>query len=413
MNSFTENRLMNNLKRKTDQHTARYISLRTLLIAACILVVLCGVAYAAINWNSREYLTYTDEQGQTHTNEELISLAQPILKTFEGDALRVDIADAIFDGRSLVLTWTMQNKQTEGDLYLLLERAEGDSPSIFFGSGGQRAVTEVFISPGETVSSGITTLFHEPVDTDTFHVAFTYSVLKPLGEVVPIDGIYYDDESNPEEQYDAYTRHIDELIAQGKLPVTPDNTIALGSNYPENGDEMSYTETLLAAGTMELIEKVDVSFFIERNAVIQDLLPGGMPVERDNGDYILRVVRAEITPHMAAIDLERVFQSQEAVERFAPYYSFYSDSEEHGLLWDFDFVDETNSQWFINGSGSMSSYPNALPDGTWVWPCEYKMEVQHKPQVIKIIPQREDPESDTFNMISYSEEAIVLQVPEG
>ena len=412
MNNFIENRLANNLKKKPDQHTARYVSLRTLLIAACILAVLCGVAYAAITWNSREYLTYTDEQGQTHINKELISLAQPILKTFEGDALRVDIVDAIFDGRSLILTWIMQNKQAEGDIYLLLEKSEDYSLNLF-GQGDERSTTEVFISPGETVCSGKTTILQEPLDTDTLRITFSYSVLKPLGEVVPIDGIYYDDELDPQEQHDEYIRHIDELIAQGMLPVAPDNIIELGSNYPENGDKMTYAETLIAAGMMELIETVDVSFFIERNAVIQDLLPGGMPIEKDNSDYILRVVSAEITPHMVAIDLERVFQSQEAVERFAPYYSFYSDSEEHGLLWDFDFVDETDSQRFINRYGLMTDHPTALPDGTWVWPCEYKMEVQHKPQVIKIIPQREDPESDTFNMISYPEEAIVLQVPEG
>jgi hypothetical protein len=40
-------------------------------------------------------------------NEELVSLAQPVTQTFEGDALRINMADAIYDGRSLILTWTL------------------------------------------------------------------------------------------------------------------------------------------------------------------------------------------------------------------------------------------------------------------------------------------------------------------
>ena len=402
MNNQSETRLANSLNRKPIQHTVRRISMRSLLVAALILVLLCGVAVAAITWGSREYLTYTDEEGQTHANETLLELAQPVTKTFEGAALRMDVVDAIFDGRSLVLTWTMQNKQTEGDLYLVMERPEGDEPWLG-GQGGQLNADGLFVHPGEVVTSGITTLFDSPVDSDTLRVAFSYAVLAPTGEVVSIGGLNGDGGTNDD---DAYRRRIDDLNAEGKLVLAPDGVIELGGSIPENAAEVAYAELLVAAGKMERVETVEVAFTVENNAEVKNLLPDSSPIEKDNGDYILRVIKAELSPNTATFELERVFESREAAERYSSYYT-----QKAGPNWSFDFQNEDNSMWYFSGSGGGSDAPVALPDGTWVWTYEFNItQLQSMPKTITIIPLRDDPETGVLN-IPYPEEAIVLQVP--
>ena len=434
MSNQSEARLAYRLRRRPIQQTARRISLRSLLIAGLILALLCGVAVAAITWGSREYLTYTDEEGNQHVNEPLADLAQSISKTFEGSALRIDVVDAIFDSRSLILTWTMQNKQADRDIYLVLERPQGDEPWIS-GQGSQHNVDGLFIHPGEVVLSGITTLFDSPVDKDTLRVAFSYAVLSPTGEVVTMGGLDGVDGTNDE--YETYRQRIDDLNAEGKLVLAPDGVIELGSGIPETAAGMAYAEMLVAAGKMERIETVEVSFTVESNADVKNLLPddqpieedggdnvhrmvksefspnaavfelpGGQPIEKDNGDYILRVVKAELSPNAAIFELERVFANREAAKRYAPYYT-----KKAGPNWGFDFQDEDNSWWFFTGSGGGPDAPVALADGTWVWAFEYSItELQSMPKTITIIPLRDDPETGAFD-IPYPEEAIVLQVP--
>ena len=433
MDNQSETRLANSL-RKPIRGSVRRIPLRSLLIAALILVLLCGVAVAAITWGSREYLTHTDENGNQHVNEQLADLAQPISKVFEGSALRVEVVDAIFDGRSLVLTWIMRNKQTEGNLYLVMEKSQADAPWLS-GQGAQHNVDSLFIHPGEMVSSGITTLFDAPVDSDTLHVAFSYAVLSPIGDVVSIGGL--DGVGGTNDEYEAYRQHIDDLNAAGKLVLAPDGVIELGSSIPQNAAEIAYAELLVASGKMERIETVEVSFTVKSNVEVKNLLPdvqpieedngdnvhrvvkserssdgsvfelpGGQPIEKNNGDYILRVTKAELSPNAAIFELERVFESRQAVERYAPFYT-----KKAGPHWGFSFQDEDNSWWYFNGSGGGPDAPVALPDGTWVWTYEASItELQSMPKTITIIPLRDDPETGAPS-IPYPEEAIVLQVP--
>lgn len=404
MSDFSEYKLSQSLQKPSTRRTVRRFSARSLVLAALILALLCGAAVAAISWSSREFLSYTDKSGQEHANDALISLAQPVGKTFEGSTLRIDMVDAIFDGRSLIMAWTMQNKQSEGDVYLLLEQSQTSSAGLF-GQGSRRGADEIFISPGEVISSGMSTLFDSPVDADTFHVAFTYSVLAPKGDVVSI-GALSGDEPDGDAAYEAYAKQINDLNAQGKLVLAPDGVIELGNNFPENAEGMTRTELLVAAGKMELLETVEVSFTIDRNADVKNLLPSDKPIEQDNGDYILRVVKAELSANSATFELERVFQSQEAAERFAPYYT-----EKLGPYWGFAFEDETKSDWFFNGGGTNIGVPEARKDGTWVWTYEASLtQLQSTPKSITIIPLRDDTETGEFN-IPYPQEAIVLQVP--
>ena len=432
MSYQSETRLANNVRTRSVPRTVHRISMRSLLIAALILAVLCGVAIAAITWSTRNYLTYTDEDGQAYANEDLIGLAQPVFKTFEGDALRINVVDAIFDGRSLVLTWTMQNKQIEGDLYLIMENPQDDEPWIR-GQGSQFNVSELFIHPGEVVSSGLSTLIDSPFDSDALPVVFSYAVLSPTGEVVPIGGL--DETAGSNDGYEVYRQRIDDLNAAGKLVLAPDGMIELGSILPENADDIgSYAELLVAAGKMKLVENVEISFTLENNAGGENLQTYGQPIavdtigedskehvlkqgshgllyldkpiERDNGAYILRVVTAELTANSATFEMERVFETKEDMERFAPYYS-----KKLGPHWGFRIQDEENSNWFDNGSGSGPDAPVLAEDGTWVWTYEVTLTLLQKtPKTMTIIPCRDDIKTGA-NAIPYPEEAIVIQVP--
>jgi hypothetical protein len=396
MSKCHEENLKSNQHRSLAHQMVRRYSLRSILAAALILALASGAALATIRWNSRQLITYIDEKGQEHVNEALVEMSQPIAQVFEGQSLRVNMIDAICDGRSLVLTWSLENKQEEGDLFLLLENT-----GELFNQGLYSQTSEVFISPGEIISSGVSTIIDAPLEEESVLISFSYAVLEPLGEIVEVDGL---DWSEPAIVEEAYMRNIDELNAQGKLVIAPDGSVQLGSYYPENYEESSYSGFLIAAGKMKHIETVDVAFSIKNNAQVINLLPDGMPVEKDNGDYILRVTKAELSTDCATFNIERVSANEDAVEHLKT-----NNSDKLGPFWEFDFPDEENSNWYVSLSGVYHD-PVAAAENTWVWAYElYLTPLQRMPESITVVPRRENPE--TGEMTPYPDEAIALKVP--
>lgn len=401
MNHRSEEKLAQDMWTPKARRAVRRISARSLVLATVILALLCGVALAAVTWNSREYLTYTDKTGKVQANEALISLAQPVGRVYEGESLRVEVVDAIYDGRSLVLTWTLQSKRAEGDIYLLVENGRKGGDALL-GQGGTMGMDEIFLAPGETVNSGLTTLFEDTVDLDACEVSFIYTVLAPKGEAVPMA---YPHDLEGDAFTQAYQDEVNRINAEGNLALAPDGVIELGDLYPENPGDMTRSEILVAAGKMDLLETVDVHFTVMRNSDSYSLLPDGKPIEQDNGDYILRVNKADISPNSATFELERVFKTKEAAEKYAAYYS-----EKLGPFWGFDFQDETNSLWYANGGGgSTMEVPEEQPDGTWVWNYNASMtQLYSQPRAITILPLRDDLETGEYN-IPYPEEAVALK----
>lgn len=420
MSKLSETRLVQALQQPEVKQTARRLTMRTVVLAALLLALLCGAAVAAVTWSSREYLTRVNEDGTTEVNETLLEYVQPVGKVFENDAIKVDVVDAIFDGHALVLTWTTQNK-TQDEVYLLCDvRVNG----TWAGQGSYAKVDELFLKPGEVVSSGLSARVDEAPEkgqdnhqlAETCDVNLAFTLMKPNGEVVEMQMDLTGDETQAE--YDRiakeYTAKIDSLIEEGKVVIEPDGVIVMGSKYPPYEEGMTRADTYTASGLLTETGSLDVAITVEKNAEVKSALVDGKPIEKDNGDYTLRVLKADLTPNSATFLLERIFPNKEAAEKYANFYRI-----KHGPFWGFDFVDEEGDIWWAGngGGGSTMEEPMEQADGTWVWDYEASMtDILRMPTEITIVPYRDNPDMDVegeYNPddmhIEYPDEAVRLE----
>ena len=400
MHKESENRIIQAMGRPETRQAARRFTMRSLAVAILVLALLCGVALAAVNWGTREYLTYTDDDGQQHINENLAGYVQPVGKTFEGDILKIDMIDAIFDGRSVILAWTLENKSDQ-ELYILCEALYNGE---YGGQGSTSNVGEYFIKPGEVVTAGLTSFFEGEdavIDWEACDVSMKFMALAPTGEVVEIG--YHDAET--EAEYAAYDEKVNALNAEGKLVLEPDGYINVG-NRTTYQEGMSYADMLIDSGAMTLADEVPVELSLARNATVTSAnAVQGKLTEKDNGDYILRVVRAEMTPNSAVFEVECVFKDRAAVEKYSEYFD---TSVKLRPYWGFSFADETGDVWWMqNGGGSGDEEPLEMDDGSFVWRYTATMtSLVRTPKEITITPQRDDVVTGEY--VEFPEEAVTV-----
>lgn len=400
MNRQSENRMRQGFNRPALRPAHRRLTLRTALLAMLVIGLLCGVAVAAITWGSREYLSHTEPDGTTHLNEELAAYAQPVGRAFQSECMDVKLIDAIYDGRSIVLTWTMQSLLDTREGYLLCDILVNGE---YMGQGSLGNVDELFIKPGEIIESGISVRVDEKEEGDTCEVSMKFSLLTPNGELVEIGAM---DGEGTATDYANYQARIDELNEQGKVVIAPDGVIELGYKSPAYEEGMTRADILAASGVMDLADELECGFTMDNNAESLSALPDGQPIEKDNGTYILRVIKAEMTPNSATFALERVFADEAAAKAFSAYYS-----EKLGPYWGFSFRDEDmdgDTWWADNSGGSGPDAPEPQTDGTWVWPYEATMVgINWTPKTITVVPYRDNPETGEYS-VPHPDEGVTL-----
>lgn len=398
----TEMKIEADIHQKEAAQTRQVVHhpLRTMVAVCAALLLLCGVAFAAIRWSSRSLVSYEDQDGQQQVNEQLASYAQPVEQSFHGEFLSIDMVDAIFDGNTLVLAWTLTNT-SERPIYLYCDPlVNGDRTDM----GSYTRVDELFVQPGETIESGISARTdgeNYGAVSESCDVELRFTAFATEREVVEIEAM---DEAATSANAEAYQSHIDSLLAQGKIPLASDGVIEMSSHVTYH-EGMTRSDMLEASGLMEKVDTVEATFSIERNTEAKSALPDGKQIEKENGGYLLRVVQADLGINSATFRLERVFASKEAVEEFWVYYS-----EKLGPYWGFSFEDETGDIWWSgNGGGSADTEaPQEQPDGTWVWGyTQVSTNLVRVPKTITVIPTRDDPETGEFN-VAFEQESITL-----
>ncbi len=386
------------MKKETEMHTQRKIQenqrkktsalrhpLRVAVVVLVALLCVAGTVFATLQWNSRDVITHTDRDGQEYINEALATHAQPIAQFFYSETLAVDIIDAIFDGKTMVLAWTLTNT-SEKELYLLCETLANDNPP---GIGYSNRTNEVLVQPGETVEAG----FSAEVEGDAAEctVRMRFIAMIPQGEVVAIGGISEDTD------IDDYHDHIETLIEEGKVPMEPDGMIATGAY---RGDpEKSITENLEGSGLMRKTDELVAEFTVGNNVPHQPFT--WQATENDNGEYILRVAQADIFLNSAIFRLEMVFDDRDAAENF--------DYDGTGLR--FDFLDGADDpyHWYNIASGDFDDAPEEQVDGTWTLGFTWEMtNLTRVPTAITIIPQRKDPENP-IRLNSFPDERVKIR----
>lgn len=95
MSKESENRLRQALHSPQIRPAARRLSLRAVLVTALILALCGGIAVAATVWGSEMLLR--QPEGKT---------VLPVNESVQSEALKLEIIDAVFDGKAIALAWT-------------------------------------------------------------------------------------------------------------------------------------------------------------------------------------------------------------------------------------------------------------------------------------------------------------------
>ena len=369
-----------------------------LLITLFILTVPCGSANAAdTSWDLRAALTRQNELGEPVVNEELLRLAQDVRRTFAGEYLRVTVADALFDGRSLIVAWELENLSAEQPVYLMPYRTDD---SADWQAGEMIGGGEEFLRPGQIQNRFMDCQMREPVEGDTMHVGIRYSVLTPTVEPAyfrqpdPME-IANLDNLNPQEQ--EYIRKMLETEAEKEAQIDEGKFVVDSNSYADYlymgsafykelnkqrellGGECTEAEAMVATGKFALREELEVAFDLEVTERIVSILPNGEPVEKEYEDFTMRVTHADYTTGTMEIIIEAVFADAESVKKFGEEGRSFVALDEDGLL---------------IRDGGMSTYAQTgrqeeRDDGTWV--VEYVIshrELFRLPESVTVCPAK-------------------------
>lgn len=354
------------------------------LLVALIIVLLCGVAIAAVtNWGVREAMTYTDVAGNEVVNEALVELAQPIGTVFDGEALRVEVTEGLFDGRTVIAAWTVTNK-TEERLYLLAEPTED---SVDWNSGGGSfGVDREFIEPGETLGGMMSRVLMYDVPTEgTMHVGVYYDALRPTDKIAPLDypvlgedvGENYVQFEDAEARMAAYEAQVQALVDEGKVPLITFEGGYVGFHDSFYAGELqkayealeasgverySEADALIGTGAFERVEKLAFGYDLQAEmGSVRSLLPEGEPLEKDYGEFVMRISKADVTLNTVEIIVDAIYPDEETAKAYffpgedTPQISFIALNEEGKMHWG------SSSGW-----GMYSGEIVPLEDGRWM-----------------------------------------------
>lgn len=351
--------LIHTLPAREEEKTMRRKLSTTLALVLVMLAMLAGIAFAAIHWGSREMITYTDADGVTHVNESLLPIIQTVGETFENDVLKIDVIDAIYDGRSVILSWLATNKSAQ-DIYLL-------QWSTFNGEGGGAGSgwndSYLILPAGETIECGFTTDLsqNERVDEalcETMMRFTPFLIDKPL-----LQRRYTDPETNMGMWMD--DEEVTAQIAAGNIVFDYDHPV-LGTYVPDDPD-MRYEDMIVDAGAMEMLDELEAHFTLAINV---EILKGRVEGQQvlDGGDHTLRLLEAAVTPNTVVIRVERTFPDRETAMRYATPYQGASGSEGWALY----FLDAQGNDFIVGNCGywPLTNEPQEQPDGTWTWAYE-------------------------------------------
>lgn len=329
------------------------------LLVALLIVLLCGAAIAAVtNWDVRSALTGKDSDGNEIVNEALVQHAQPVGQVYEGAALRVEVSDAVYDGRSIAAAWTVTNK-TDDLLYLSMEQAEG---SINWNAGPTALSGDrMLIGAGETVNGMMDSRVVDAPQGDTVHVGFTYDVLRPAVEVV------YREASDGDAEEDEADKLVVETQPWGWMNLTLDFLnvdVAEAYDALEAAGTLHYTEAdaYIETGKFERVETLEVGFdLVVEEDLVRSLLPEGQPVEKVYEQFAMRISSAELSLGTLEIIVDAIYPDEETARSYTdgtngkPQLSFVGLNEAGEIYW------QDNAGW-----GVYIREPVPLEDGRWM-----------------------------------------------
>lgn len=372
-----------------------------LVLAIVLMLLLTGVAIAALNWGSLDFMRYTTPEGFEGTNEEAFDLLQPVGQTFRGDAMEVTIVDALYDGRSLIMGWTVKNTHPTEPLFLLHQPWLNGQ---FDGAGHAKDDSDLFIQPGETITSGrnISLSQSDNMDAETCEVLMDFALLRPTGPLV--ERVHVDASGNitelSETEVEEHLQAGDVVVDNGRHPV-------IGSRWPDVYD--TNVELYEKSGLFTLEDTLQCRFTVTKNVEKRVGIPMGGRTEANMGLFTVRLLSAEITPLTATIATEIIYPDKGVADMFYP--GSYVKGGIGPVMLDsgFMYMNEHGNSFFGHCSWDMGTTPlEAMPDGTYRYIHSASFSEFVRPgKVCHIIPIAA---SDTFEH-PFTNEGISVSFP--
>lgn len=402
--------------------------IRLVVALSLALVILAGVALAAsLRWGVLDFLTARDESGKPIGGDYLQPLIQPIDLVQKTASAKITVLDSLCDGTNLTLAWTCEN-QSDMDLYLfkeisihgghyMMETTRGELDGRSLAPGGMAHCAESWnISPIAP-------------DGEDLHVTLELTLLRSKVETVSVDLPDAIASTMSEAEWAAYYDQYSEKNLGGKLFV--ENGMAILPISARN-DERSNAQNFMDAGLMELADHIVMDVPIQVVMQEKSALIDGQPIEKQMDGYTIRVTRADLYPNATAIDLEYVFDNEEAMLALGKSrggWLYHENGKDVLLLfigcYAGTFQEVVSALPGENGSpASISAYAlqgfssntkeiYQRTDGKWVVPATQRMSpLTFAPASITIVPSAFVWTSDTENdEVQYFEDAITLTFP--
>lgn len=398
-------RLSSTLDSLEEEPMRKKMSVQPILILI-LMLCLCGAAIAAVTWDMRAYLTGQSISG--NVNEERLALVQPLETSYENDSLRVDMADAIFDGSSVAATWTVTN-QSGRLVYLLFEPMED---SIDWRQGSARYDgMHAFLAPGASMNGMMDC--HIP-DGSRYDISIPVGIrYYPMAvnrdtiflDLPAVDPSFYEDTSSEgiealqvegQRIWDEVEAKAMQLFSQGSFALiqmddgrlyVPSAAYSLDAFSSGYGEGLSEPEIYAQSGMFENLGALDIRFDLAVTPdMIHSILPDGEPVEKAYEGYVMRIIRADVSPSALNIELEAVFADEETARRLIDYDTFvntlgfqmcddlgetyWGGSSGGAPVWR-EIKQNEDGDWFVRWLLTSSS-AESVPDAVTVYPTIFK-----------------------------------------
>ena len=378
-------RTLDNMEELTMEKAKYSISAVAL---ALIIVLITGVALAAAaRFGVLDFITHEDHDGNPVVNEEVLPLVQPLEQTHEGESTKLTVHDALCDGGTLAIAWTIENKRAEDVIVVWHPIVEGGAHDL---GAGIFTLPAFLVEGGESYDGGMSLSLEPAAAGDVLHVDLVFSVLLPNQAVQRMDGP--SNEMTPEEEaiYAAEKSNRQQngaIVLEAGIPSLPDGEM-------HEGEHMD--EALLRLGLARQLDAFNLPFELGVTGGAVDILAFTENARVDLDGYSMILSSAECSTTTLRYTVDYVFSDGAKMEAF---------KQKRSAIALFPLLDN-ESEWF-SGAGTGDPERIVAEDGTLI--LRYATNIENiwtMPDEVEIIAKNVITR-DTYN----ENEVLYLKIP--
>ena len=340
---------------KGEELVKKKLSVSAILVIALIAVSITAALAVGLGLVSNIGQIYN--LNDNSERQQLLKNIQQLNDNYEGNAVRFVLTEALYDSAagSYGLGWTLEPLKDGDRLYVVL-----DGITI----GGERTHTRNEINVTDYLLEKKTdgTVIGELPENGSGECEVTFSILRPIGEIVKVHTPEDEEIKETEKRYS-------DMLANGQLPMEGDGLI-----YSETDGEQSYSDSLLQTGLMEIADRFTIKADISKIAVSEIRTYTGQETFAYDG-YEIRIHNCVVTPFTAKLDIEYITDSEPD-----------NGGKGMGPMLNLQVEVPGTEVWSLNQSGIIED-PVQLADGRWstlfttdaqalqVFPEEFKITV--------------------------------------